>query len=70
MVLYRPFAAIFEPLMKGLVCLRYHTAFNTRSGRTQRFLDCTAREDAFLAGGEVCLVGTQAVEITKGTTRD
>jgi hypothetical protein len=40
------------------------------SERTQSFFDCTAGEDAFLAGCKVPFVGTQAVEITKGTTRD
>lgn len=38
--------------------------------RTQGFFDCTAGKNAFLAGCEVGLVGTQAVEITKGTLRD
>jgi hypothetical protein len=34
------------------------------------FFDCAAGEDAFLAGCEVRLVGTQAFEITKSTARD
>jgi hypothetical protein len=42
----------------------------TVSGRTQGFFDCAAGEDAFLAGCEVRLVGTQAFEITKSTRRD
>jgi hypothetical protein len=42
----------------------------TGSGRTQGFFDCAAGQDTFLAGCEVCLVGTQALEITKSTRRD
>jgi hypothetical protein len=45
-------------------------SLTTGSGRTQGFFDCAAGEDAFLAGCEVRLVGTQAFEITKGTARD
>jgi hypothetical protein len=62
------FAAIFELLVEESARRLYSTT--TKSGRTQGFFDCTAGEDAFLAGCEVLLVGTKAVEITEGTTRD
>jgi hypothetical protein len=62
------FAAIFEPLVEESARRLYRTT--TESGRTQGFLDCTAGKDAVLAGCEVLLVGTKAVEITEGTARD
>ena len=67
MGLCKPFAAIVEPLVYVLEWTRDRMM---DSGRTQGFFDCAAGEDAFLAGCEVRLVGTQAFEITKSTRRD
>ena len=42
----------------------------TEPRRTQSFFDCAAAKNAFAAGCDVRLVGTQAVKITKRALRD